>query len=103
MILGSVGRNTANTGAASDYFLHKPYDYQVKLSCQVRSTAVLSLALVCGVILEEGALSIQGAADRLFGVDVTLTAVNNRDVAETKGNNAASQNIDDIGTSIPMK
>jgi hypothetical protein len=55
------------------------------------------------MVLEECALSLQGLVDGLFGVNITLSTVDDGNVAETKGNDATGQNIDDVRASIPKK
>lgn len=63
----------------------------------------MGLALVSGVVLEEGALALQGLVDGLLGINITLSTVDDRNVAETKGNDTTSQNIDNVRASIPRK
>lgn len=77
--------------------------YHVQLSGQVRGSAVLGLALVSGMVLEEGALSLQGLVDGLLGINITLSTVDDGNVAETKGNDTTGQNIDNVRASVPRK
>lgn len=77
--------------------------YHVQLSGQVRGSAVLGLTLVSGMVLEEGALSLQGLVDGLLGINITLSTVDDGNVAETKGNDTTGQNIDNVRASVPRK
>lgn len=52
------------------------------------------------MVLEEPLLVLQGSGDRLGLVNVPLTSVDDRDIAETEGDNSASENIDNIGSLI---
>lgn len=61
----------------------------------------MGLALVSGVVLEESALSLQGLIDGLLGINITLSTVDNGNVAEAKGNDTTGQNIDNVRASIP--
>jgi hypothetical protein len=55
------------------------------------------------MVLEEGALRFQRFVDRLLGIDIALTTIDNGDVAETKRDNTSSQNVYDIRSSIPRR
>lgn len=78
------------------------FAYHVQLTGQVRSATVLSLALVSSMVLKEGTFALQGAADGLFLLNITLTTVDNRDVAKAEWDNTTSQNIHNISTGIPI-
>lgn len=52
------------------------------------------------MVLKEPLLVLQGRCDRLGLVDVSLTSVDDRDVAETEGDDSASENIDNVGSLI---
>ena len=77
--------------------------YHVQLSSQVRGSTVLSFALVCRVVFEKVTLSLQGLVDRLLGINIALSTVDNRNVAEAKRNDTAGQNIDNVRARIPLK
>ena len=76
--------------------------YHVQLAGEEGRTAVLRLALVCGVALEKVALVHQRSRDGLVGVDIALTTVDHWDVAQAQGDNPSSKNVNDIGAGIPI-
>jgi hypothetical protein len=82
------------------HHLRAPTDH-VKLARQERCAAVLGLALVGRMALEEVAFCIKCLLDWFGRVDVTLATVHDRDAAQAQRDDAARKNIDDIGTSIP--
>ena len=53
------------------------------------------------MVLKELLLVLESCSDRLVGVDVALTAVHDRNIAQTKWDNATRQDIHDIRPSIP--
>ena len=57
--------------------------YHIKFACEEGRAAVLRLSLVCGMALKELTLSIKRLLDWLRCVDVALTTIDNRDVAQT--------------------
>lgn len=52
--------------------------------------------------LKEMTLSIKRLLDWLRRVDVALTTINNRNIAQAQRNDATSENVNDISASIPM-
>ena len=75
--------------------------YHVKLARQERCAAVLRLALVSRMALEEVTFRIKRLLNWFGCVNVTLTTVHYGDVAQAQRNDAACKDIDDISTSIP--
>jgi hypothetical protein len=63
----------------------------------------LSLALVRGVVFEKHALMFKGSRNSLTGLDITLTAINNRDIAQAERDYTTSKYIDNIGSLVPNK
>ena len=80
---------------------HRHLAYEIKLSSQEGCSAVLRFAPVRLVVLEKVLLVVQSICDRLLRVNVPLSSIDDRDVAQTKGNDTAGQDIDDIGTLVP--
>ena len=76
--------------------------YHVELAGEEGSTAVLCLALVCDVILEEFTLIVKCGLDRLVGVDITLTTVDHWHITQTQGDNSASEDIHNIRSGVPI-
>ena len=52
------------------------------------------------MVLEEFSLMRQGLLDCFARVDIALPAINDRNIAQTKGDDASSQDIDDIGSLV---
>jgi hypothetical protein len=52
------------------------------------------------MVLEELAFVAERILDRLSGIDIALTSVDDRDVAQTKRDDATGENINDIGALV---
>ena len=52
--------------------------------------------------LKELTLRLQRGADGLVGLNIPLTTVNHRNITKTKRDDTASENVDDIGTRVPV-
>jgi hypothetical protein len=77
-------------------YLHEVGHYVVELLRQERCTTVCCLVLVRRVVLEKLTLMVQSSADGLFVLDISLTTVDDGNVAKTKVNDTASENVHDI-------
>ena len=53
--------------------------------------------------LEEFAFILQSGADGLVGLDIALSTIDHRYVAQTQGNDATSKNINNIGALVPVR
>ena len=77
--------------------------YQIQLSGQVGSTAIGSLIPISLVVLKEVLLVLQRISNGLLVLDITLTTVNDWDVAQAQRNDAAGKNINDVGPLVPVQ
>ena len=61
------------------YVVHKNH---IQLPCKERCAAVLRLPAITWVVFEEAAFRIQGDIDRFVIVDISLTTIDHRYVAQ---------------------
>jgi len=76
------------------------HEDSVELAGEERSTAVLCFAAVAWVVLEEFLFGSESGTDELPLVNVTLTTVDDGNIAEAERNDTTGENVDDIGTSV---
>ena len=76
--------------------------HHVELAGKERRAAVLRLALVRRVVLEELALILESSRNRLLGIDVTLATVDHWYVTQTQRNHSSSEDVHDIRSSVPI-
>lgn len=76
--------------------------HSVQLPSQEWSSTVLSLVLVTLVSLEENSLVLQRSRDGLLLLDISLTSVHDGDVSETKRDDSTGENVDDVGSLVPI-
>lgn len=74
----------------------------VETTSQVRCSTVGSLGAVAGVVLKELLLVLESGGDRPLLVNVTLSTVDDRDVAESERDDATSENIDNVCPLVPV-
>lgn len=79
----------------------KCFTYDIELPGQIRGTTILSLAGVTRVVLEKVAFVLESRSNAFGLIDISLTSVDDRDVAQSQGNDATSQNIDNVGSLVP--
>ena len=79
------------------------YAHHIQLAREEGCTAVLRLALVRRVVLEELALILERSDDRLVRVNVALTTVDYRYVTQTERNDTACENIHNVRSGIPRR
>ena len=75
--------------------------YDVELPREEGRSAVLRLVRIGRVTLKELTFSIQRSSDSLVRLNVPLATVDHRNVSETKRDDTAGKNVNNISTSIP--
>ena len=55
------------------------------------------------MVLEEVALGIECNADRFVDLNIPLPSVNNWNVAKSQRDDSSSQNVDNIGSLVPVR
>ena len=73
---------------------------EVELSGQIGRAAVGALVPIGLVVLEKVLFGLEGRVDGLLVVNVPLSAVDDRDIAETERDDAPSQDVDHIGALV---
>lgn len=75
--------------------------HHIELPCKERSATELSFALVGRMIFKELSFMFECLADGLICFNVALATVDDGNVTQTKGNDATSENIDNVRSNIP--
>lgn len=73
----------------------------IELAGEERGPAELSFALVRGVIFEKAAFVFESRRDWLTRLNITLTAINNRDIAQAERNYTTGKDINNISSLVP--
>ena len=76
--------------------------HDIQLASQPWCTAVGRLSGIARVLLEELLLVLKCRSDRFGLIDVALATVYNGYVAKTQGNDSACENVDDVGSLVPI-
>ena len=76
--------------------------HHVQLPGEERGATELGLGLVRSMVLEKFALVLECGGDGLVGFDIALTTVDDWDIPQTEGNNTTCENVDNIGSLVPI-
>ncbi|KAH3667130.1 hypothetical protein OGAPHI_002779 [Ogataea philodendri] len=72
----------------------------VQLLGQVWRTAVVSLAAIGWVVLEESSFVVQSLSDGLVVLNILLSSINDRDVSGPQWDDSACQNVNNVGSLV---
>jgi hypothetical protein len=70
--------------------------YHIQFSGEEGCAAILGLGAIRGMVLEEFSFMSQSLLDCFARVDVPLSAINDGNITQTQGDDAPSQDIDDV-------
>jgi hypothetical protein len=55
------------------------------------------------VVLEEVSFVLESRSDTLGLVDISLTSIDNGNIAQSQGDNSSGQNVDNVGSLVPIE
>lgn len=76
------------------------WTYEVEFASKIWCTTIAGLVAICLVGFEKLALVLQGVRDGTLVLNVSLTSVDDGDIAESEGDDSSSKNVDDIGALV---